>query len=154
MQHNRFQPWRTTKFVTDCLDEPAPMLGLSPFWARPLIGHIKPKMLDLGSETMIQSEHGIFVIFINNLNGFWGFYHCTNVGAGSSKVTQSEPAPTSAPMWMDVLLMGVPFSSLPVPGIPMWRTKVDLFFWFFPQPRLNCFCGNFFFLTPQVPHKH
>jgi hypothetical protein len=26
---------------------------------------------------------------------------------------QSEPAPTSAPMWMDGALMGAPFSSLP-----------------------------------------
>jgi hypothetical protein len=26
---------------------------------------------------------------------------------------QSEPAPSSAPMWMD----GAPFSSLPVPGL-------------------------------------
>ncbi len=30
---------------------------------------------------------------------------------------QSDPAPTSAPMWMDGALMGAPFSSLPVPGL-------------------------------------
>jgi len=30
---------------------------------------------------------------------------------------QSEPASTSAPMWMDGALMGAPFSSLPVPGL-------------------------------------
>jgi hypothetical protein len=141
MLHNCFQPWRTTKFVTDWLDKPALMLGLSAFWARPLIGHIKPKMLDLGLKTAIQSEHGIFVIFRNNLNEFWGFYHCTNVSAGSPKVTQSEPAPTSAPMWMDGALMGVSFSSLPVPGITkcgelrltlffvLSSAQVDLFLW-------------------------
>ncbi len=159
MQHNCFQPWRTTKFVTDCLDEPAPMLGLSPFWARPLISHIKLKMLDLGSETMIQSEHEIFVIFRNNLNGFWGFYHCTNVSAGSPKVTQSEPAPTSALMRMDGALMGVPFLSLPVPGITNVANSGWLFFLFFPQPSPGwIFFVATFFLTPQVPptyiHKH
>ncbi len=39
-------------------------------------------MLDLNSETLkFQSKHGIFVQFRNNLNGFWDFYHGTNVGA-------------------------------------------------------------------------
>jgi hypothetical protein len=39
-------------------------------------------MLDLNSDTLILSEYGIFVILRNYLNGFWDFYHGTNVGAG------------------------------------------------------------------------
>jgi len=30
---------------------------------------------------------------------------------------QSEPTPTSAPMWMDGALMGAPFSSLLIPRL-------------------------------------
>ncbi len=29
--------------------------------------------------------HGIFVIFINNSNEYWDFYHGTNVSIGSPK---------------------------------------------------------------------
>jgi hypothetical protein len=31
-------------------------------------------------------DFGIFLIFRNNLNGLWDFYHGTKVGAGSLKV--------------------------------------------------------------------
>jgi hypothetical protein len=53
-------------------------------------------------------------------------------------------SPTSAPMWMDGALMGVPFSSLPVPGLTKvvssgWPFSVSL-----PQPRL-VFLGTLFF---------
>ncbi len=41
------------------------------------------------------------------------------------KMGQSEPAPTSAPIWMDGALMGAPFSSLLVPGL----TKVGNSSW-------------------------
>jgi hypothetical protein len=42
-------------------------------------------MLDLESETLILSNHGIFIIFTNNLDEIFYFYHDTNVGAASSK---------------------------------------------------------------------
>jgi hypothetical protein len=42
-------------------------------------------MLDLESETLILSNHGIFIIFRNNLDDFFYFYHGTNVGPSSSK---------------------------------------------------------------------
>jgi hypothetical protein len=32
-----------------------------------------PKMLDLNSDILIYSKHGIAVIFRNNLNEFWDF---------------------------------------------------------------------------------
>jgi hypothetical protein len=67
-------------------------------------------------------------------------------------------SPTSAPMWMDGALMGVPFSSLPVPGLTKvvssgWPFSVSL-----PQPRL-VFLGTLFFspLTPtwvSPPYLH
>jgi hypothetical protein len=41
-------------------------------------------------ETLISSEHGKFVIFRNNLNEFWIFYHGTNLGAGSLKALSSN----------------------------------------------------------------
>jgi hypothetical protein len=40
-------------------------------------------MLDLDSATLILSDHGVSAIYKINLNGFWGFYHGTGVGAGS-----------------------------------------------------------------------
>jgi hypothetical protein len=39
-------------------------------------------MLDLNSETLTLLMHGIIVIFRIKLNGFWDFYHGTNVGLG------------------------------------------------------------------------
>jgi hypothetical protein len=43
-------------------------------------------MLYLESETLILSNfHGIFIIFRNNLDKIFYFYHGTNVGASSSK---------------------------------------------------------------------
>ncbi len=42
-------------------------------------------MLDLESEPVILSNHGIFVIFRNDSNDFFNFDHGTNVGAPSSK---------------------------------------------------------------------
>jgi hypothetical protein len=55
----------------------------------------------------------------------------------------TEPAPTSAPMWMDGALMGVPFSSLSVPGL----TRVANSGWW----PYSYFWEHFFFLIPQVP---
>jgi len=60
---------------------------------------------------------------------------------------QSEPAPTSAPKWMDGALMGAPFSSLP--GL----AKVANLSWPFLFPFLSLgqfFLGTFFFLTPHT----
>ncbi len=51
-----------------------------------LVAILSPKTLDLNSKTQIQYKHGIFVICRNNLNGFWDFYHSTNMSAGSPKV--------------------------------------------------------------------
>ncbi len=42
-------------------------------------------MLDLESEPVILSTHGIFVIFKNDSNDFFNFDHGINVGAPSSK---------------------------------------------------------------------
>jgi hypothetical protein len=39
-------------------------------------------MLDLDLEILISLSMVVFVIFGKNLNGFWDFYHGTNVGAG------------------------------------------------------------------------
>ncbi len=53
---------------------------------RQVSGQIKTQeMLDLESEPMILSNHGIFVIFRNDSNDFFNFNHGTNVGAPSSK---------------------------------------------------------------------
>jgi hypothetical protein len=65
------------------------------------------------------------------------------------KMGQSEPAPTSAPMWMDGALMSAPFSSLLIPGL----TKVANSSWpfsSFPQPRLVFFL-ELFFSSPLTP---
>jgi hypothetical protein len=67
-------------------------------------------------------------------------------------VGQSEPAPTSAPMWMDGALMGAPFSSIPVPGLTKVANSSWPCFFSFPQPRL-VFFGNFFFLHPSRPPR-
>jgi catabolite regulation protein CreA len=42
-------------------------------------------MSDSKSETLIYSKQEVFIIFRNNLNEFWYFYHGTNMGAGSPK---------------------------------------------------------------------
>jgi hypothetical protein len=42
-------------------------------------------MLDLEWETSILSNHGIFIIFRNNLDEFFYFYNGSNLGASSSK---------------------------------------------------------------------
>jgi hypothetical protein len=57
----------------------------------------------------------------------------------------SEPVPTCATMWMDGALMGVPFSSLPVPELTK-VVKLTLFFAFLSPG----FFGNFFFFTPHT----
>jgi hypothetical protein len=40
---------------------------------------------DLNSEALILSKPWMFVMFRNELNGLWDFYHGTNMGAGSPK---------------------------------------------------------------------
>jgi hypothetical protein len=53
-----------------------------------MAGHIKPKkMLDFNIETLnfSISMGGIFVIFRNNLNRSWDFYHGANLGADATK---------------------------------------------------------------------
>lgn len=52
------------------------------FKVRPLNDQIKhhPPPKDLDSKTLIQSKLGIFIIFRNNLNEIWDFYHNANVG--------------------------------------------------------------------------
>jgi hypothetical protein len=65
------------------------------------------------------------------------------------KLSQSEPAPTSAPMWMDGAFMGVPFSSLPVPGA---NRGGELKLTFFPLSSASVgfsFLRTFFFFTPH-----
>jgi hypothetical protein len=47
---------------------------------------------------------------------------------------QSEPAPTSAPFWMDGALMGFRFSSPPVPVLTSLVNTASLILFFFPQP--------------------
>jgi hypothetical protein len=42
-------------------------------------------MLDLESEPVVLSNHGIFVIFRDDSNDFFNFDHGINVGAPSSK---------------------------------------------------------------------
>jgi hypothetical protein len=44
-------------------------------------------MLNLNSQTLIQSEHGKFVIFKNSLNEFWDFCNGINMGANSLKAS-------------------------------------------------------------------
>jgi hypothetical protein len=63
---------------------------------------------------------------------------------------QSEPAPTSAPMWMDGALMGAPFSSLPVPGLTKVANSSLPYSFSFPQPRFVFLGELFFFLTPHA----
>jgi hypothetical protein len=46
---------------------------------------LSPKNARLNSKTLIYSKHVIFVIFVNNLNGFWDFYHDINLGVGLPK---------------------------------------------------------------------
>ncbi len=64
---------------------------------------------------------------------------------------QSEPAPTCAPMWMDGVLMGGPFSSLPVPELTKVLNSSWPFF-SFPQPRF--FWELFFPHPPHPPGSH
>jgi hypothetical protein len=45
-------------------------------------------MLNLNSDTLIWSKQRTFVIFRNNLNGFWDFYH----GVGSPKAPTPTPS--------------------------------------------------------------
>jgi hypothetical protein len=46
------------------------------------IAKVNQQMLNLNSMTFIKSKHGIFVTFFTiDLNGFWHFYHDSNVGA-------------------------------------------------------------------------
>jgi hypothetical protein len=54
-------------------------------------------MLDLNSDTLIQSKQSRFVIFRNNVIGFWDFYH----GVGSPKAHTPTPPPflTEAFWW-------------------------------------------------------
>jgi hypothetical protein len=53
---------------------------------RQVSGQIETQeMLDLESEPVILSNHGIFVIFRNDSNDFLNFDHGINVGAPSSK---------------------------------------------------------------------
>jgi hypothetical protein len=47
-------------------------------------------MLDLNSVMLIRSKHAIFLIFRNDLNGIWDFYHGTNRGTGSPKSFQLQ----------------------------------------------------------------
>jgi hypothetical protein len=60
-------------------------------------------MLDLNSDTLIWSKQTIFVIFRNNLNGFWGFLPwLIDHGVGSPKAptpTPSSPLLTKAFWW-------------------------------------------------------
>ncbi len=44
----------------------------SPFWMMPPNGHIKPKNYQIELTDLV-----------NNLNGFWDFYHDINLGIGS-----------------------------------------------------------------------
>jgi hypothetical protein len=46
-----------------------------------------PKLLDLGSETLIVNKHGIFVIFISNFKELGVFCYGTSEGAASHKVS-------------------------------------------------------------------
>jgi len=48
--------------------------------------------------------------------GLWVFWTDVPVRC-CVKMGQSEPAPASAPMWMDGALMSAPFSSFLVPGL-------------------------------------
>ncbi len=41
-------------------------------------------------DPVLVSEWEVFVIFGNNLNGFWDFYHGTNVGAGAGSPKASK----------------------------------------------------------------
>jgi hypothetical protein len=59
------------------------------FLVRPLCGHSKPPPIcEIWTQRsgLLYCKHGIFVIFRNNLNGFWDFCHVTTVGHGSPKV--------------------------------------------------------------------
>jgi hypothetical protein len=53
-------------------------------------------MLNFNSETLILG-YGIFLIFRNNSNGFWEFYHGAKWGGLVHPRLKSEPTPTSAP---------------------------------------------------------
>ncbi len=64
-------------------------------------------------------------VFFSDRGAVQYFGRCGNNHLLVQKMGQSEPAPTSAPMWMDGALMGVPFSSLHVPGL----TKVGNSSW-------------------------
>jgi hypothetical protein len=66
---------------------PTLITGWSPSasWVRHVSGQIKTQeMLDLESEPVILSNHGIFVIF-KTIQMIFFFDHGTNVGAPSSK---------------------------------------------------------------------
>jgi len=65
--------------------EAAPIL-VGTFRLLSKISYEAPKMLDLDSETLIYSKHGIFIIFISNFKEFGVFCHGTSVGAASPKV--------------------------------------------------------------------
>ncbi len=63
---------------------PTLMTGWSPSASgvRQLSGQIKTQeMLDLESETVILSNHGIFIIFRNDLNDFVNFDHGTKASS-------------------------------------------------------------------------
>jgi hypothetical protein len=64
--------------------------------------------------------------------------------------------PTSAPMWMDDVLMGAPFSSLPVPGLTKVANSSWPFFLALSSAQVKFFfLGNFFFPhPPHVPKSH
>jgi hypothetical protein len=97
------------------------LLAWSPISVRHRIGHIEPKNVrfELRSYPNLVFLHGKFVIFrirlrmycnICNLNGFWDFYHHTNVAAGSSKadMTSCVPSPCNR------LFQSVNWCSLPL----------------------------------------
>jgi len=66
------------------------------------------------------------------------------------KMGQSEPAPTSAPMRMDGVLMGAPFSSLSVPGLTKVANSSWPYFFPFLKLRLVFVLGFFFSVAPHA----
>jgi hypothetical protein len=63
---------------------------------------------------------------------------------------QSEPAPSSATMWLDGALMGVPFSSLPIPGLTKLANSSCPFSFPFLSPGWFFFVWELFFSSPPV----
>jgi len=57
-----------------------PLWYLQPFLQVQLVAILSPKNLRF---ELRDPKHAMLIIFINDLNGFWDFYHGTNLGAGT-----------------------------------------------------------------------